>query len=164
MFEAHSTDYQTGAGLRQLVEDGFAILKVGPWLTFTLREGLYALDAIADVLEGHPPRGQLMAVMERVMLESPSNWAKYYTGGSTDLWLQRHFSYSDRIRYYWANMAAQEAVTELRRRLSGRTILQPILGQYMPANSSADSSHSFDDLLIGGVLRVLRIYDRAAHG
>ncbi len=38
IFEAHSTDYQTPQSLRQLVIDHFAILKVGPALTFALRE------------------------------------------------------------------------------------------------------------------------------
>jgi D-tagatose-1,6-bisphosphate aldolase subunit GatZ/KbaZ len=38
VFEAHSTDYQTPQALRQLVNDHFAILKVGPALTFALRE------------------------------------------------------------------------------------------------------------------------------
>ena len=37
VFEAHSTDYQSAGALQQLVADGFAILKVGPWLTFALR-------------------------------------------------------------------------------------------------------------------------------
>jgi D-tagatose 6-phosphate 4-epimerase len=41
VFEAHSTDYQPAASLDALVRDGFAILKVGPWLTFALREALY---------------------------------------------------------------------------------------------------------------------------
>ena len=50
VFEAHSTDYQRIEALAALVEDGFAILKVGPWLTFALREALYGLDEIARVL------------------------------------------------------------------------------------------------------------------
>ena len=50
VFEAHSTDYQRIEALAALVEDGFAILKVGPWLTFALRETLYGLDEIARVL------------------------------------------------------------------------------------------------------------------
>lgn len=41
IFEAHSTDYQTPQSLRQLVIDHFAILKVGPALTFALREALF---------------------------------------------------------------------------------------------------------------------------
>ena len=164
LFEAHSTDYQTGQGLRQLVEDGFAILKVGPWLTFALREALYELDAIADVLDGHPPSGRLMATMERVMLDSPLNWAKYYTGDSTELWLQRHFSYSDRIRYYWPNTTAVEAVAELRSRLSAKAIPASVLSQFMPGDPAADARHGFDELLVGAVLRVLQVYDFAVHG
>lgn len=50
VFEAHSTVYQTRGNLAALVEDGFAILKVGPGLTFVLREALYGLDAIAEEL------------------------------------------------------------------------------------------------------------------
>ena len=46
IFEAHSTDYQTPAALAALVRDHFAILKVGPALTFALREALWALDCI----------------------------------------------------------------------------------------------------------------------
>ena len=44
VFEAHSTDYQPPEALAALVRDGFAILKVGPGLTFALREALYGLD------------------------------------------------------------------------------------------------------------------------
>ena len=54
VFEAHSTDYQPPEALAALVQDGFAILKVGPGLTFALREALYGLDHIAAALEGRP--------------------------------------------------------------------------------------------------------------
>ncbi|MEG1733080.1 MAG: class II D-tagatose-bisphosphate aldolase, non-catalytic subunit, partial [Longicatena sp.] len=43
VFEGHSTDYQTKFKLRELVEDGVGILKVGPGLTYAMREGLFAL-------------------------------------------------------------------------------------------------------------------------
>lgn len=46
VFEAHSTDYQTQHNLRKMVEDQFAILKVGPELTFAYREAIFALAAI----------------------------------------------------------------------------------------------------------------------
>lgn len=46
VYEAHSTDYQTPVALQQLVEDHFAILKVGPWLTFAMREAIFALSEI----------------------------------------------------------------------------------------------------------------------
>ena len=46
VYEAHSTDYQRPESYRNLVRDGFAILKVGPALTFAMREVLEALSLI----------------------------------------------------------------------------------------------------------------------
>ncbi len=40
VYEAHSTDYQTRQAYRALVRDHYAILKVGPALTFALREAI----------------------------------------------------------------------------------------------------------------------------
>lgn len=157
VFEAHSTDYQHPEALRALVVGGFAILKVGPWLTFALRQALYGLDAVADVLDGHPPQGRLMARMEEVMTASPGNWDKYYHGTAQDLWLQRHFSYSDRIRYYWPDPAATEAVATLMSRLEGRSIPAPVLEQYLPGISGA-TAH---EILLDAVSRILRIYRTA---
>ena len=54
VFEAHSTDYQTPAALEALVQDHFAILKVGPGATFALREAFWALSDIAMDLELMP--------------------------------------------------------------------------------------------------------------
>jgi len=45
VFEAHSTDYQPAESLARLVKDGFAILKVGPALTFALREASSVLSS-----------------------------------------------------------------------------------------------------------------------
>lgn len=164
VFEAHSTDYQTGDGLRQLVADGFSILKVGPWLTFALREALYGLDAIADVLDGHAPRNRLMQAMEAVMQAAPANWAKYYQGGAADLWLQRHFSYSDRIRYYWPDPAAMAAVDNLRHRLTGRRIPDPVLRQYLPNLPQDPAGADFESILLRSVEAVLALYHAAIHG
>jgi D-tagatose-1,6-bisphosphate aldolase subunit GatZ/KbaZ len=161
VFEAHSTDYQTPAALRALVAQGFAILKVGPWLTFALREALYALDAIADVLDGHPPRGRLMAAMEAVMVGEPRNWLKYYQGSDRDLWRKRHFSYSDRIRYYWTHPTAVAAVAALRDRLAGTAIPDPLLHQYLPRLAESVPERGMDGLLLASVREVLTLYAEA---
>ena len=161
VFEAHSTDYQTEAGLSELVRNGYAILKVGPWLTFALREAVYALDAIADVLDGHPPRGAMMTAMEEVMLAAPENWAKYYSGSESELWLQRHFSYSDRIRYYWPDPKATEAVAKLLARLDGKPIPEPVMSQYLPVGLTAGDPRNAHEVMIAAVQNVLRQYARA---
>ena len=50
VYEAHSTDYQLPYKLKELVEDHFAILKVGPGLTFALREAIFALAQMEQEL------------------------------------------------------------------------------------------------------------------
>jgi D-tagatose-1,6-bisphosphate aldolase subunit GatZ/KbaZ len=129
-FEAHSTDYQPTAALRQLVEDGFAILKVGPGLTFALREALYGLDAIAAEFAGDPG-GVLPQAMEQLMLDEPGNWNRHYGGSPDEQRLQRHFSYSDRIRYYWPHPRAAAAVDGLLARLAGVTIPETLISQHL---------------------------------
>jgi D-tagatose-1,6-bisphosphate aldolase subunit GatZ/KbaZ len=131
VFEAHSTDYQPVEALSALVDDGFAILKVGPGLTFALREALYGLDAIATELRGPSGREPLKAVMERLMLADPQHWQSHYPGTPDQQRLQRHFSYSDRIRYYWTQAEATDAVDLLFGELSGIAIPETLVSQYL---------------------------------
>lgn len=161
VFEAHSTDYQSPEALRALVSKGFCILKVGPWLTFALREALYALDAIADVLDGHPPKGRLMQAMEDTMLAHPQNWQNYYSGSDQECWMQRHFSLSDRIRYYWPTDDAQKALDRLFSRLDGASIPGPLLNQYLGWQPKDLAAANYPELLLGSVLRVLDRYEQA---
>lgn len=141
VFEAHSTDYQPEIALAQLVADGFPILKVGPELTFALREVLYGLDAISSFLD--PQAASLRDVMEEVLLAQPSNWATHYHGTADEQRLLRHFSYSDRIRYYWPVPAARDAVEALLARLSASPIPPTLISQYLPR---------FYDRVLSGVL------------
>jgi D-tagatose 6-phosphate 4-epimerase len=132
LFEAHSTDYQPAALLKALVDDGFAILKVGPALTFALREALYGLDRIAS--ERNPFRAErsLETTMERVMLVDPTHWQGYYHGQPHETRLLRHFSYSDRIRYYWPTPVAKAAVAELIAELDAEPIPETLISQFLP--------------------------------
>ncbi|MBX5159235.1 MULTISPECIES: D-tagatose-bisphosphate aldolase, class II, non-catalytic subunit [unclassified Rhizobium] len=135
VFEAHSTDYQPTSALSALVDGGFAILKVGPGLTFALREALYGLDAIAGILAGTTPGTGLAATMETMMVEQPAHWAGHYSGSPDEERLQRHFSYSDRIRYYWPDPRAAAAVDALFNRLPDaipETLISQYLGRLYP--------------------------------
>jgi D-tagatose-1,6-bisphosphate aldolase subunit GatZ/KbaZ len=130
VFEAHSTDYQSADCLSALVQDGFAILKVGPGLTFAMRETLYGLDAIARfLLPGSP---SLVADMERLMCDRPDEWRPYYGGSDEEQRIARHFSYSDRIRYYWPLPLACEAVDRLVSELQGTPLPETLISQYLP--------------------------------
>lgn len=132
VFEAHSTDYQTPANLRSLVEDHWAILKVGPGLTFAMREAIYALAAIEDELVPAAERSDLPSVVERRMLAEPGQWDGYYAGDPDTQRLLRRYSYSDRVRYYWPDPEIQAAQEVLFFNLADRDIPPPLLSQYLP--------------------------------
>lgn len=160
VFEAHSTDYQPEDALTSLVRDGFAILKVGPGVTFEFREAVYALDMIAsELVPGYGTR-PLASVMEKLMVDFPDDWKGHYHGDDMALRIQRHYSYSDRIRYYWSRPEALSAVRNLLEALDGRVIPEPLLRQFLPEYTSLSTS-SAEDILIKAVDAVLAVYDRA---
>ncbi len=132
VFEGHSTDYQTKECLREMVEDGIAILKVGPALTFGLREALFSLSMIERELIPQEERADLPAVLEKVMLAEPGNWQKHYHGTEEELAFARKYSFSDRCRYYMGAPEVTAAIDRLFKNLSEKEIPLTILHQYMP--------------------------------
>lgn len=130
VYEAHSTDFQPREQLRELVRDHFAILKVGPALTYALREGLFALAAIEDELIPVETRSDLRRVIDRVMLDEPGYWQKYYPGTFSEQSLLRIYSQSDRIRYYWPHPAVNASVDRLFANLSSIALPIGLVRQY----------------------------------
>jgi tagatose-1,6-bisphosphate aldolase non-catalytic subunit AgaZ/GatZ len=80
VYEAHSTDYQTEAALRNLVRDHFVILKVGPGLTYAAREALFALSHIEQEWVTDRPLSNIRAKLDKVMVAQPRYWEAYYGG------------------------------------------------------------------------------------
>jgi D-tagatose-1,6-bisphosphate aldolase subunit GatZ/KbaZ len=132
VFEAHSTDYQTRASLRALVRDHFAILKVGPGLTFALREALWALDAIENEWIPSHRRAGLRAVTLERMREKPAQWRRYYRAEGQALQIDMQYSLSDRIRYYWPDPVVESARERLFANLGEQPPPMPLLSQYLP--------------------------------
>ena len=85
VFEGHSTDYQSRKCLKEMVEDGIAILKVGPALTFGLRESLFALSRVEEELVPEERRARFEDVLIDAMLEEPKNWKKHYHGSEGEI-------------------------------------------------------------------------------
>ncbi|KQS53866.1 tagatose-bisphosphate aldolase [Brevundimonas sp. Leaf363] len=132
VFEAHSTDYQTPTALKALVEDHFAILKVGPGVTFALREALWALDAIErEWIDADKASSFRQTAIDRMKAE-PRNWAKYYhsTGAALDFDLQ--YSLSDRIRYYWPDAEIVAAQDRMFANLTDNPPPMALISQYLP--------------------------------
>lgn len=135
VFEGHSTDYQTGKALKEMVEDGIAILKVGPALTFALREGLLALNHIENELLKNDKEvvvSRFIEVLEEEMLKNPGNWVKHYHDSGNKLSLARKYSYSDRCRYYLPVNEVQHALDCMINNLKKVKIPLTLISQYMP--------------------------------
>ena len=165
VFEAHSTDYQTRESLGALVRDHWAVLKVGPQLTFALREALFGLAWIEDELFPEEQRSHLADVVEQRMLADPSQWEGYYTGAQAEQRVHRRYSYSDRMRYYWPDPEVHAAQQRLLANLSGVVIPLPLLSQYLPAQYERVRDGQIDAapeaLVLDHVKDVLRTYAAA---
>ncbi len=140
VYEAHSTDYQSPAALEQMVKDHFAILKVGPWLTFAYREAVLALGNVeAELLKASAGsrlsevRGALLCAMKG----NPKYWRQYYPGDETQVKRNLIYGYSDRCRYYWNDPSVQREVARLMENLSRQAIPLPLISQYLPAEYQA---------------------------
>lgn len=168
VFEAHSTDYQRPASLQALVADGFAVLKVGPALTFAFREAAFGLEAIErEWLGGR--RGfvasGLRQALEAAMAEQPAHWRGHHAEADEATRTLRAFGFSDRVRYYWPAPAVQAALHRLLANLQGSPPPLPLLSQYLPRQYEAVRAGALagtpDTLLSHAVREVTRAYARA---
>jgi len=168
VFEAHSTDYQRPAQLRELVEDHWAVLKVGPALTFAMREALFALTFIENELIPRPSRSNLVEVIERRMLANPDYWQGYYEGDTIAQRTARRYSYSDRLRYYWADDEVDAARRSLLSNLDRTGIPLPLISQFLPYQYDRIRAGELEpvaqSLVIDRIRDAMRPYARAVTG
>ncbi len=165
VFEAHSTDYQSREGLTQLVEDHFAILKVGPWLTFAFREAVLSLSAVEQELFGNSRARKVSRVreaLESAMLRDPSQWRGYYHGNEEELRRDRIFAFSDRCRYYWNQPEVREETERLIANLKGTPLPLTLVSQYMPQHYEGVRAGELEGephaMIQAHIRRVLRVY------
>ena len=168
VYEAHSTDYQKPVALAEMVEDHFAILKVGPWLTFAFREAVFALSAIEHEWLSHRKGVRLSQVrkaLEAAMLRNPAYWRSYYRGNEDEMRFARIYSYSDRCRYYWVDAAVQQELAQLRANLDASPLPLTLVSQYLPMQFEAIRSGRLransEDMIQEHVRAVLRVYAAA---
>ncbi len=165
VYEVHSTDYQSPAALQALVNGHFAILKVGPALTFAFREAVFALANIeAEIV---PASGQsgLVDALEQAMLRRPEHWERYYRGDDAAVKLKRRYSLSDRIRYYWSDPNVKIALGVLLKNLGEKPLPMDLARRFLPAQyqrmSSGEIPAAPQAIILDHIRAVLRAYDSA---
>ncbi len=171
VYEAHSTDYQKKELLRQMVEDHFVFLKVGPWLTYAFREAVFALALIEMEMLSNKKGillSNLIDIVDQRMLEFPKYWEKYYTASEEENKLKRKYSYSDRIRYYWSDKKVEESLQRLIKNLTENKIPLTLISQYLPEEYIAISegmiSENPEEIILHKISSVLEIYNYATSG
>ena len=171
VFEAHSTDYQSPHALAWMVADHFAILKVGPWLTFAYREAVFALSAIErELCRVGPERriSQVREVLEAAMLHNPVHWRSYYHGEEDDIHRNLVYGFSDRCRYYWNESAVKQETAHLFDNLAAKQIPLTLVSQYLPLEYEAIRTGELQadpqQMMQYHIRRVLRGYAHACFG
>ena len=166
VFEGHSTDYQSAKCLREMVEDGICILKVGPAITYGLREGLFALSMMERELVPAAEQAHFIETLEEVMTEHPDNWKKHYHGSFHQLGLARRYSFSDRARYYIGDPKTVAAQEKLFQNLEKYPIPMNMLHQYMPVQYASVRSGTLPleprALAMDGIAQFMEDYEYAA--
>ena len=165
VFEAHSTDYQSPQALARMVEDHFAILKVGPWLTFAFREAVWALSAIERELFITKSKRQVSQVREAVeaaMLHDPTHWQSYYSGDEDEIRRDLTYGYSDRCRYYWNQPVVQQEIARLLDNLGEKPLPLTLVSQFLPLEyepiRTGELQNVPERLIRYHIRRVLRVY------
>jgi D-tagatose-1,6-bisphosphate aldolase subunit GatZ/KbaZ len=119
-----------------MVQDGIAILKVGPSLTGALREAVFLLARIEEeLLTLHPTRkaSGIMAALDAAMRANPVHWKSHYTGDERQVAFSRTYSLLDRIRYYWNVPEVEASMGVLLDNLRALPIPGALLSQFLPA-------------------------------
>lgn len=158
-FEAHSTDYQTETALRDLVVGHFAILKVGPELTFAFRQAAMALERIETLMQVAEP-SSLSDMLLAEMLADPRDWRAYVSPGSREREMIL-YGLSDRVRYYWPRPAVQAALAKLYKNVAAARpepgIVAQATGGLVDATPiSADLPGHIVRRMVGNVVRKYR--------
>jgi D-tagatose-bisphosphate aldolase class II non-catalytic subunit len=154
LYEAHSTDYQTESALSALVQDHFAILKVGPELTFAYRQAVMALEHLESLMD--LPASGITSALLSAMRARPGDWRAYVPPGPDEERLML-YGLSDRLRYYWPDPAVQSALVRLTATLSSANpppgLMAQVTGGLVDATANPDT---LVDRMVGAVVRKYR--------
>jgi D-tagatose-1,6-bisphosphate aldolase subunit GatZ/KbaZ len=168
VFEGHSTDYQKPSALRRMVRDGIAFLKVGPALTFAMREAIFLLCHIEnELLREHTsaPLSNVKSILDKAMRGQPEKWEAYYRGDEQALRFRRKYSLLDRSRYYWSGGELKAALSLLLKNLRDQPPPLTLVSQYFNEQYLKIREGCLDSdpeaLIKDRIKSVLRLYSRA---
>jgi len=112
-----------------------------------MREAVFALAPIEDHIVHEKARSQLVSAIDQAMTENSEYWTPYYRGDADSMMQLRHFSYSDRVRYYWTVPGVRHALKKMFSNLNNRKIPETIVSQYFPEREFGSLQASAEQLV-----------------
>lgn len=104
-------------------------------------------------------------MVDDVLLDEPKYWKSYYGDKHSTIINNLHYSFSDRIRYYWSEPRIQNAFNLLISNLRANPIPLSMLSQYMPKQYQKVSEGIIDleptTLVIDKIQEVVEMYSKA---
>lgn len=97
------------------------------------------------------------------MLAKPAFWQAHYHGSDDQIALQRHFGWSDRLRYYWPVPDVVKAVAGLQTAVDTRDLPEPLLRQVfstdlLESTASIPTHSRFEAITLAAVQAALAPY------
>jgi len=168
VMEVLQTDFQPQTVLDELAHNHFALMSVGPELTYTMREALFSLAMMEnETMIGKPGvyLSNFIIELDRSMQSAPQHWQKYYTGNGFEQLIARKYSLYDRSRFYWEDKEVRKTKKRLFENLIEYPIPLTVMRQFMPYQyervAAGELENKPDELVMDAVRRALRRYSRA---
>jgi D-tagatose-1,6-bisphosphate aldolase subunit GatZ/KbaZ len=168
VMEVLQTDFQMQTVLDQLVHNHFGFMRIGPELTFTMREALFSLAMMEnETMIGKPGvyLSNFIIELDRAMQSAPQHWQKYYTGNGFEQLIARKYSLYDRSRFYWEDKEVRKTKKRLYDNLIEYPVPLTVLRQFMPCQyervAAGELENKPDALVMDAVRHALHRYSRA---
>lgn len=133
ILEGHTTDNQSVIALKNMVEDGIAILKTGQSQTGMAREAVFMLTYIEEELLSRKPGASIsnfIKVLDDAMCKNDRHWKSHYS--PENALFERKYSFYDRQRYYWTDISVEKSLSILFKNLRENAIPYSLLSQFLP--------------------------------
>ena len=168
VLEAPQTDFQSQIVLDKLVDNHFAVLSVGPELTYAMREALFSLALMEnETMLGKPGvyLSNYIIELDRAMQSAPQHWQEYYTGNGFEQLVARKYSFYDRSRFFLENKDVRKMRKRLYDNLTANPVPLTVLRQFMPRQYERVAAGELENkpkaLVMDAVRYALHRYSRA---
>ena len=110
------------------------------------------------------PSSDVREVISDQMNTNPEHWQSYYSGNEQELKTLKIFSYSDRIRYYWADKKVTTALNTLLQSLDKQPLSQTVVSQAFMGLEFGEMPSDATSLMEQHIQRCVgRYFDAAGH-